>query len=152
MLILEKIVLKYHRLRFYLIYPSINHNSYHIYGGFSIISPDKFKFGEGLSLNHGCYINASGNITLGDNVAISAGAKLISTSLDVKNGLPAKHYYSAIIIGSNVQIGAGAIILPGVKIADNVVIGAGSVVTKNVEASGIYIGTPVKLLRVFNEE
>lgn len=37
-----------------------------------------------------------------------------------------------VIIGDNVWIGGGAIILPGITIGNNVMIGAGSVVTKDV--------------------
>ncbi|WP_312946081.1 acyltransferase [Superficieibacter sp.] len=152
MLIFEKIILKYHRVRFFLLYPSIKRDAYSIYGDFNIIDPVNFFFESGLSLNHGCYINASGKISVGRNVSISAGAKLLSTSLDVKNGLPADHYFGEIKIGSNVQVGAGAILLPGVKIIDNVVIGAGSVITKDINVSGIYVGSPARLLRKFNEQ
>lgn len=51
------------------------------------------------------------------------------------------------IIGNNVWIGAGAIILAGVSIGDNSVIGAGSVVTKNVEADTVVAGNPAREIR-----
>ena len=46
-----------------------------------------------------------------------------------------------VIIGNNVWIGGGAIILPGVTIGDNVVIGAGSVVTKDILSNTIAYGS-----------
>ena len=45
-------------------------------------------------------------------------------------------------IGKKCRIGAGAILLPGVKVGDFVVVGAGAVVTKNVEDKQTVIGIP----------
>jgi len=47
-------------------------------------------------------------------------------------------------IGSDVWIGGGAIILPGVTIGDGAVIGAGSVVTRNVGPGVIAAGNPAR--------
>ena len=52
-----------------------------------------------------------------------------------------------VIIGNNVWIGGGAIILPGVTIGNNVVIGAGSVVTKNIPDNVIAAGSPCRVIR-----
>ena len=47
-------------------------------------------------------------------------------------------------IGKGVLIGAGAIVLPGIEIADYVVVGAGAVVTKNIAAGMTVVGNPAK--------
>ena len=52
-----------------------------------------------------------------------------------------------ILIGNDVWIGYGAIILPGVKIGDGAVIGAGSVVTKKIDDYEIVAGNPAKHIR-----
>ena len=52
-----------------------------------------------------------------------------------------------IVIGNDVWIGAGAIILPEVKIGDGAIIGAGAVVTHDVPAYAIVVGVPAKILR-----
>ena len=52
-----------------------------------------------------------------------------------------------ILIGNDVWLGYGAIILPGVKIGDGAVIGAGSVVTKNVDDYEIVAGNPAKHIK-----
>ena len=52
-----------------------------------------------------------------------------------------------VIIGDNVWIGGGVIILPGVTIGNNVVIGAGSVVTKDIPDNKIAYGNPCKVVR-----
>ena len=55
-----------------------------------------------------------------------------------------------VIIGKNVWIGGGTIILPGVTIGDNTVIGAGSVVTKDIPADTIAYGNPCKFIKPMN--
>lgn len=52
-----------------------------------------------------------------------------------------------IIIGHDVWIGHGAILLPGVKIGDGAVIAAGAVVSKNVPPYSIIGGVPAKVIR-----
>lgn len=47
------------------------------------------------------------------------------------------------IIGNNVLIGAGVVILGGVNIGDGVIVGANAVVTKYVEDESIVYGVPV---------
>ena len=52
-----------------------------------------------------------------------------------------------VTIGSDVWVGGGAIILPGVTIGDRAVIGAGSVVTKDVPAGVLAVGNPCRVVR-----
>ena len=56
-----------------------------------------------------------------------------------------------IAIGSDVWVGGGAIILPGVKIGDAAVIGAGSVVTKDIPARVFAAGNPCRVIREITE-
>ncbi len=52
-----------------------------------------------------------------------------------------------VTIGSDVWVGGGAIICPGVTIGDRAVIGAGSVVTKDVPAGVLAVGNPCRVVR-----
>jgi len=52
-----------------------------------------------------------------------------------------------IVIGNDVWVGSGAIILDGVKIADGAIVGAGSVVTKDVEEYQVVAGVPAKVIK-----
>ena len=58
-----------------------------------------------------------------------------------------KDIISSIIIGNNVWIGRGCIIMPGANIEDGVVIGANSVVKGHFKKESIYAGSPIKLLK-----
>lgn len=52
----------------------------------------------------------------------------------------------AVRIGSNVWLGAGAIVLKGVVIGDNAVIAAGAVVTKDVPPNAKVAGVPARVI------
>lgn len=54
-----------------------------------------------------------------------------------------------IIIGKNVFIGVGAIILRNVTIGENSIVGAGSVVVKDVPANVVVAGNPAKVVKEF---
>ena len=95
----------------------------------------------------GIYINGKNGIIFGDNVYIAAGVKIISANHDFNDY---NNYVKEepIIIGNNVWIGANAIILPGVRIADGCIIGAGSVVTKSfLEKNCVIAGNPAKIIK-----
>jgi acetyltransferase-like isoleucine patch superfamily enzyme len=86
------------------------------------------------------------NILIGDRASISPGAILVSSSSPNKSKIApyVKTVYGSIMIGSDVWIGAGSVILPDVSIGEGAVVGAGAVVTKNVDPFTIVAGVPAK--------
>jgi len=52
-----------------------------------------------------------------------------------------------VIIGDDVWIGTGAIILKGVTIGDRAIVGAGAVVAKDVPADVVVAGNPARLVK-----
>ena len=52
-----------------------------------------------------------------------------------------------VLLGDDVWIGHGAVLLPGVKIGTGAVVGAGAVVTKDVRPFTIVAGVPAKFIR-----
>ncbi len=63
-----------------------------------------------------------------------------------------EEYGKPVEIGSDVWVGGGAIILPGIRIGDRAVIGAGSVVTRDVPAGMFAAGNPCRVIREITEE
>lgn len=61
-------------------------------------------------------------------------------------GLPGKKA-DYVRIGSDVWIGARAIILPGVTIGDGAIVGAGAVITHDIPPYAVVAGVPAKILR-----
>ncbi|HYX39347.1 MAG TPA: DapH/DapD/GlmU-related protein, partial [Oligoflexus sp.] len=56
-----------------------------------------------------------------------------------------------VIIGSDVWVGGGAIICPGVTIGSRSVIGAGSVVTRDIPDGVLAVGNPCRVVREIME-
>jgi maltose O-acetyltransferase len=54
-------------------------------------------------------------------------------------------------IGSDVWVGGGAVICPGVKIGSKAVIGAGSVVTRDIPDGVFAAGNPCRVIREIME-
>lgn len=92
-------------------------------------------------------------ITIGDNVTISHGVDFITHDNSVCKLFGVSHdLYGKIVIGNNCFIGAHAIIMYGVTLADNVIVGAGSVVTKSVNERNVIIaGNPARIVGTWDE-
>ena len=95
-----------------------------------------------FAVSGGIYIQSSNGVTLGKNILIAPGVKIISAN-HAQNKVRSHVCAERVIIGDNVWIGANAIILPGVRIADNCTVGAGAVVTKSANKMGsVLVGNP----------
>ena len=94
------------------------------------------------------------NVSIGERCSIGAYVTLMSaTGPDnsvLKDHPDLQHAIKTapIVIGSDCWIGSGAIIMPGLTIANGSVIGAGAVVTKNVQDGEVVQGVPACLVRV----
>ena len=88
----------------------------------------------------------TGNCVIGNDVFISI---LVATVND--NEMVSRSYAESEIVGpriaDNASIGAGACLLPGVRVGEGAIVGAGSVVTKDVESYTIVMGVPARLTR-----
>ena len=62
-----------------------------------------------------------------------------------------KEFGKPIEIGSDVWVGGGALILPGVRIGSRSVIGAGSVVTRDIPEGVLAAGNPCRVIREITE-
>lgn len=83
-------------------------------------------------------------LEIGDRVTIS-DARILLHDASTKRGIGYSRV-GRVVIGSDVFIGADAIILPGVTIGNNVIIGAGTVVTKDIPDNSIAVGNPGRVI------
>lgn len=96
-------------------------------------------------------------VSLHDNVAISAGVRLVTHSAahavynyqDDTDEYICRH--GKIEIHDNVYIGADAIINMGVTIGSNVIVAAGAIVTHDVPDNSVVAGVPAKIIGTYEE-
>ncbi len=111
---------------------------------------DQLKIGKNTSINYNLLAMARGGITIGDHVQIAANVQLLTNNHDPyqRMVLPCK----PIVIDDGVWIGAGATILPGVKIGKHAIIGAGAVVSKDIPDYAVAVGNPAKVIKMLDKE
>ena len=102
------------------------HVGNHVYANFNLTLVDDTR------------IEIGDHVMIGPNVTLAAGTHPLNPELRMKKA----QYNLPVVIGENVWLGAGVIVLPGVTIGKNSVIGAGSVVTKNIPENVLAFGTP----------
>lgn len=116
----------------------------------SLTSQGHLSIGSDSYVGEGCTIAAAGSIVIGKDALIASGVSIRDQDHSTAAGIPYRLQglnVRPIQIGSNVWIGANAVILKGVTISDGAVVGALSVVTKNVSERCAVVGVPAKLLK-----
>lgn len=112
----------------------------------------RMVIGSGTWIGQQCFFHSAGDLIIGQNVGIGAGAKII-TSFHSEEGLSkailhSRIEFARVVIENDADIGIGAIILPGVTIGKGAQVAAGAVVVRNVPAYAIVGGVPARLLRM----
>lgn len=104
------------------------------------------RLGSGVFMNFNCIVLDVVQVTIGDNTQIGPGVQILTADHPRDPALRAQmlEYGRPIVIGKNVWIGGGALIMPGVTVGDDALIGAGSVVTKDVPAGATVVGNPAR--------
>lgn len=118
----------------------------------NIWSPHKdISFGSRVQFGQHCIINC--DVEFGNNILCAHNVAFVGkddhtykqsekTIWDSPRGDTAKT-----LVGNDVWIGYGAIIVAGVSIGDGAIIAAGAVVTKNVEPCTIVGGNPARFIK-----
>jgi acetyltransferase-like isoleucine patch superfamily enzyme len=112
------------------------------------------SIGKNFTCGNNVHISCAKKILIGDNVLIGSNVYIGdhshgSTKTGVRNiTIPPKEMplddLGVIIIGNNVWIGDGVVILAGSEIADGSVIGANSVVKNGFDIGCVIAGNPAK--------
>lgn len=91
-------------------------------------------------------------VTIGDNVTIS-GTTILAHDGSTKKFLGYSKV-GPVMIGDNVFIGYGCVVLPNVTIGNNVIVGAGTVISKSIPDNVVVVqgtGTTYRVLCTFDE-
>lgn len=130
-----------------------------VYVGHQTILKAYFKetlvIGDGSWIGQQCFFHGAGGILIGRNVGIGPAVRIL-TSFHGEEGrakpiLHSKLEFAPVRIDDDADIGAGAIILPGVRVGKGAQIGAGAVVSREVPDYAVAAGVPARVLRYRGE-
>jgi len=115
-----------------------------------------FVFPGRVSLGRRCYIGRysylDGDITIGDFTMLASHVAIVGGDhAYLEKGIhmidSGREHWKPTVIGSDVWVGHGAIILNGLNIGDGALVAAGSVVVKDVAPYTIVAGNPARFIK-----
>jgi maltose O-acetyltransferase len=106
------------------------------------------RLGVRVFFNFNCVVLDVCQVTVGDFTLFGPAVQIYTATHPMDADLRRQQELGKpVVIGSDVWVGGGAIILPGVTIGPRSVIGAGSVVTRDVPGSVFAAGNPCRVVR-----
>ena len=106
------------------------------------------RLGNKCFFNFNCVILDVCEVRIGDHTLFGPAVQIYTATHPLNAELRrTQEYGKPIVIGSDVWVGGGAIICPGVTIGSRCVIGAGSVVTRDVPDGVFAAGNPCRVIR-----
>ncbi len=110
------------------------------------------ELGERVFFNFNCVVLDVCRVEIGDYSMFGPAVQIYTPMHPMEAALRRREEFGKpVTIGSDVWVGGGAIILPGVRIGSRSVIGAGSVVTRNVPDDVFAAGNPCRVVRAIAE-
>lgn len=112
---------------------------------FNLVASDNLRIGRNVYIGGNMLGMCRGGIEIEDDVMIAANVSLISNNHDLydRQVLTCK----PVRVCKGAWIGAGAQIMPGVRVGKYAVVGAGSVVTKDVPDFHVVVGSPARTIK-----
>jgi len=100
-------------------------------------------------VNFGLVVLDVAPVTIGDDVQIGPNVQLLTATHPLDPELRRAKWEAAepIVIGDNVWLGGGVLVLPGVTIGADTVVGAGAVVTRDLPGGVVAVGNPARVIR-----
>jgi maltose O-acetyltransferase len=107
------------------------------------------QMGADCFFNFNCVVLDVCSVQIGDRVFIGPAVQIYTATHPMDAQERGEFWESGkpINIGSDVWIGGGAILCPGVNLGDRVVVAAGAVVTKSFPSDVLIGGNPAKIIR-----
>jgi maltose O-acetyltransferase len=108
--------------------------------------------GEQVFFNFNCVVLDVCEVRIGDFTLFGPAVQIYTATHPMNAELRRRQEFAKpIAIGSDVWVGGGAILCPGVCIGSKSVIGAGSVVTRGIPEGVFAAGNPCRVIRVIAE-
>ena len=110
------------------------------------------ELGGRIFFNFNCVVLDVCPVRIGSFTLFGPGVQILTPMHPLNAELRrSQEFGKPIEIGSDVWVGAGALILPGVRVGSRAVIGAGSVVTRDVPEGVLAAGNPCRVIREIRE-
>ncbi|MBX9580844.1 MAG: hypothetical protein K2X87_11100 [Gemmataceae bacterium] len=116
--------------------------------------PPELMIGDGTFVGHACRFSVGRSVRVGRHCLLAGGVQVFDMDghpLDAdrrRAGDPTPPGQIApVVIGDDVWVGAGAVILKGVTVGDRAVVAARAVVTRDVPADAVVAGNPARVVR-----
>lgn len=111
------------------------------------------RLGKKVFFNFNCVVLDVMEVTIGDYTLFGPAVQIYTAThpLDAQVRRQGLEAAKPVTIGSDVWVGGGAIICPGVTIGDRSIIGAGSVVTRDIPSDVFAAGNPCRVIRPLSQ-
>ena len=110
----------------------------------------RIDIAKGSWIGQQCFFHGAGSIRVGRAVGIGPKVTILTSQHEKgENDIPVLHgnlIFKRVDIHDGADIGAAAVLLPGVTIGEGAVVGAGVVVTRDVPAHSTVVGNPAELI------
>lgn len=105
--------------------------------------------GHKVFFNFNCVVLDPAPVSIGSNVLFGPAVQIYTAThpIGAIKRRSWREYARPVVIGSDVWVGGGAVINPGIRIGSRSVIGAGSVVTRDLPADVFAAGNPCRIIR-----
>ncbi len=115
------------------------------------VGSGRIVLGSHVRINTGCVLVSYASIRLGDDCLVGEYVSIRDADHGMDTGSPMRsqpHESAPIVIGDNVWIARGAVILQGVTIGRGAVVAANSVVVADVPPNAVVAGAPARVVKV----
>ncbi|MGY1711299.1 acyltransferase [Geodermatophilus sp. SYSU D00758] len=108
----------------------------------------RVRLGSGTFVNGGVRFEDVAPITVGEDCQIGMDVLFVTSHHETTGDSVARTPTPRpITVGDRCWIGARAVLLPGVTVADDCVVAAGAVVSRDCPTPGVYAGNPARRIR-----
>jgi maltose O-acetyltransferase len=110
------------------------------------------ELGERVFFNFNCVVLDVCPVRIGSFTLFGPAVQILTPMHPLNAELRRREEFGKPVeIGSDVWVGAGALILPGVRVGSRAVIGAGSVVTRDIPEGVFTAGNPCRVIRAISD-